>query len=802
MTPGSVTESHAIRRGQWFVGLFAVIALGLAFAWGWIHESLPALDGEVRANGLAADVEVLRDGDGIPHLFAKSERDGAFALGYVHAQDRLWQMEFQRRIAQGRLSEFLGERAYDTDRLFRTLGIQRQAGRIAARLDRGTLNLLEGYAAGVNAFLDEDHVLPIEFQAFRIKPEHWKPADSVAWLLVMAWDLSANWRTELARMRFAAKLGRERAAQIIPPYPGDPAWIPPDLSAMYAEVDRSTDALLAAYPPLEGAVGSNNWVVSGARSETGKPLLANDPHLGLQAPALWYLAHVSSPVGNAIGGTLPGVPFVVLGRTDRVAWSMTTTLADTEDLFVERLAPGDPGSYVTPKGTAKFEVREEVIRVGDQERRIKVRSTRHGPVLSDAVTPLGQAAPKGYVLALQWAALSDDNATMRAGFEINRAKNQADLIAAARDFHAPAQNVVYADADGHIGFIAPAKVPVRRADNELMGRVPSPGWNAKYDWQGFLPFEQLPMVKDPPAGKIVTANNKITPPGYKPFISVDWFPPYRSDRIEELLAAKPKHSVDSFARIQADTLSRLAREFLPIALAAKPETDSGRRLQQELSGWNGEMAVDARAPLVFAAWYRELTRRVYEDDLGPLFRESWDFRLAFMSSVMKGERGMDKWCDDVRTPAKETCAMQEAKAFDVAAQELERRYGADHEKWRWGAAHFAAGDHRPFGFFPVLGEWFNVSPQTPGDAFSVDVGQYFMRDEDRPFANRHAPSMRAIYDLSNLDNSLFMQSTGQSGNVLSPWYSNFANRWAHVEYIRIPAKRESIQVAHRLVLEP
>lgn len=802
MEPGSVTESRLSPAQRTGLGLAALVAVALAAAWLWIGRSLPELDGEVRAAGIAAPAEVLRDADGVPHVFAKSERDAWFAMGYIHAQDRLWQMEFQRRVAQGRLSEFLGERAYDTDRLMRTLGIARQAERIVARLDRDTVANLEAYAAGVNAFLAADPVLPIEFQVFRIAPDKWKAADSVAWLLVMAWDLSANWRTELARMRFAAKLGPARAAEIIAPYPGDPPWTPPDMGRLYAQVENSADALLAAYPPFEGAVGSNNWAVAPGRSATGKPLLANDPHLGLQAPALWYLAHVSTPAGNAIGATLPGIPFIVLGRTDRVAWSMTTTLADTQDLFVERIAPGDPAAYTTPKGPAKFEVREEVIRVGDEERRIKVRSTRHGPVLSDAVASLGQAAPKGHVLALAWAALTDDNATARAGFALNRARGMADLIAAARDFTAPAQNLVFADADGHIGLIAPARVPVRRADNELMGRVPSPGWDAKYDWQGFIAYESLPRVIDPPAGRIVTANNRITPPGYKPFISVDWFPPYRADRIEELLAANPKHTLQSFARIQGDTVSRLARDMLPFALAAKPETDGGRRLQEDLRGWKADMGADERAPLVFAEWYRELTRLVYGDELGDLFRDSWDFRAAFMLAVLKGERGQDKWCDDIRTPKRETCAMQTAHAFDLAAVELEKRFGSDRDRWRWGAAHWAAGDHRPFGFVPVINRLFNVAPESPGDAFSVDVGQYFMRDEDRPFANRHAPSLRAIYDLADLDRSLYMQSTGQSGNVLSPWYSSFAERWAKVEYTTIPAKRDAIGVAHRLVLRP
>jgi len=304
---------------------------------------------------------------------------------------------------------------------------------------------------------------------------------------------------------------------------------------------------------------------------------------------------------------------------------------------------------------------------------------------------------------------------------------------------------------------------------------------------------------DPPEGEIVTANHKITPPGYRPFLSVDWFPPYRADRIHELLAARPKHSIASFGAIQADTLSRLARDLLPAALAAQPSTDAGREAQRLLAGWKGEMAAGERAPLAFAAWYRELTRLVYEDDLGPLFRESWDMRATFMIAVMTGQDGEERWCDDVRTPEVETCAHMAARAFDLAAADVHRRFGGFVE---WGEPHRAAGDHRPFGLVPVIGRLFNVTPETPGDAYSVDVGHFFIRDEERPFANRHAPSLRAIYDLADLDRSLFMQSTGQSGNVLSPWYDNFAERWAKVRYVKIPAARGAIDARHTLTLRP
>jgi penicillin amidase len=787
--------------GRGLVALVVVAIVAGVGGWLYLKRSLPQLSGEAHVAGIEQPIDIVRDSEGIPHVFARSERDGWFAIGYLHAQDRLWQMEVQRRVATGRLAEVFGELAYDTDRLMRTLGFSSLAPRILERLDGDTRSALEAYAAGVNAFLASQPVLPVEFQVLRVKPEPWKPEHTIGWMMVMAWDLSGNWRTELGRLRFAAKLGRERAEEILPPPPGETPASWPDYGSLYADVAPAASDLLAKFAPYEEALGSNSWVVSGAHSVTGKPLLANDPHLGLQAPALWYFAHISTPERNLVGATLPGIAFLVLGRNDRVAWTLTTTTSDTQDLFVERVAPDDPDSYLTPAGRAKFEVREETIRVGSEERRIRVRSTRHGPVVSDVVKAAGEAAPAGHVLALAWTALSADDATARAVLRLNRARNGAELAASMRDAYAPHQNLVFADSEGHIGFIAAARVPVRRADNEAMGRVPVPGWIEKYDWQGVLPFEDMPALEDPASGTIVTANNRITPPGYKPFIGLDWAPPYRAERISELLAQAPKHSIESFQRMQADTRSRLVREMLPTALAAAPEKQEGRDAQAMMKNWNGDMAMDSAAALVFAAWYRELTRLVYADELGDLFRESWDLRVPFIISVMKGEGGLGRWCDDVRTPKVETCAELSGLALDFAAEDLHKRYGKP-SGWRWGTAHFAAGDHRPFGFVPLLSRLFNVAPPTAGDTYSINVGHHFIRDEARPFASRHAPSLRAIYDFADLERSLFMHSTGQSGNVLSPWYANFADRWAHVEYLTIPTRRESIIGAQVLTLKP
>ena len=782
-------------------GLAIVLLVLGAALWAMLRASLPAIEGEATLKALGAPVEVLRDSEGIPHVFASSERDTWTALGFLHAQDRLWQMEVQRRVAAGRLSEVLGERTFDIDKVTRTLGIARMAEAIVAALDAPTRDALDAYAQGVNAFLDSDPMLPVEFQVLRVKPAPWKPADTVGWLLMMSWDLSGNWRSEAARMRLLPQLGPERLAQLMPAYPGDTATPLPDFTALYAGLEGTAGALLALSPGTEDAVGSNNWAVAGSQSAGGKPLLANDPHLGLQVPALWYLAHLASPAGNVVGGTLPGVPFVVLGRNDHLAWSMTTTNGDVQDLFIERVDPRDANRYLTPTGSAAFETREEVIRVGSEERRITVRTTRHGPVFSDAIASLGKIAPAGHVIALAWSALDPGNATARAGLGMNRARNRDEFLAAVRDFQSPQQNIVYATDEGHIGFVAPARIPVRRADNLAQGRIPVPGWDAKYDWQGWLAFEELPAVADPASGHIVTANHKITPPGYRPFIAVDWFPPYRADRIESLLAAQSSHTLASFARIQGDARSALALAMRPHFEAATAATEAGRQAKALLHGWDGVMLRDSPAPLVFAAWYRELTRLVYADELGPLFNDFWELRAQFMTDVMADRNGSGRWCDDVRTPQVEDCRALASRALDLAAADLEARYGKAAD-WSWGAAHVSASDHRPFGSVPGLARLFNVAIPTAGDSYSVNVGAFTVRDEQRPFANRHAGSLRALYDLADLDRSLYMQSTGQSGNRMSPWYANLAPRWAAVEYVTIPAKREAIVGAHRLVLSP
>ncbi|HEY8068895.1 MAG TPA: penicillin acylase family protein [Burkholderiales bacterium] len=781
-----------MRRFLRFLAYMALLAaVLLAGAWFYLRQSLPQTQGEVRIAGLTAPVEVMRDRYGIPHIFAASLEDASFATGYVHAQDRLWQMEMSRRIAAGRLAEILGAGALETDRFLRTLGVRRSAEANLRKLDSETRRLLDAYAAGVNAFLATDPVLPVEFWLTGARPEPWSPVDSVAWVKMMAWELGGNWRSELLRMRLAKTLPLARINQFLPPYPGEASPALPDLKELYGTLERDAVQLAQFAPDNEG-LGSNNWVVSGERSASGKPLLANDPHLGLTAPPVWYFAHISAPGLNVIGATLPGVPGVILGRNQRIAWGFTNTGPDVQDLYIEKLDAG--GGYLAPDGPRQFQVIEETIRVkGAEPEKLRVRVSRHGPVISDVVRSAKDDAPRGHVIAFAWTALADDDRTMQASLEMGRAREWDGFLAAARDFQSPQQNMVYADVEGNIGFVAAGRVPVRKPANDLKGMAPAPGWLAKYDWDGYIPFEQLPRSFNPASGAVVTANHRITPPGYAPFISSEWQPPYRADRIQQLLDAAPKHTVESFARIQADVVSLAMRELLPKLLATRPRSDEARQVLALLAKWDGAMAPERSEPLIAWAWWRELARALYADELGDAFSANWQSRAVFINAVLSGNADQARWCDDVRTPAVETCEEILAVSLEAALADLRKRYGSNTAGWRWGEAHIALHEHRPFGRQPLLAKIFDISVPSPGDAYTVDVGRNNLNDEARPFANRHAPSLRAIYDLSDLEKSLYIHSGGQSGNILSPHYAAFTEAWAKNEYIPMRMDRKTLE---------
>lgn len=765
----------------------------------YLRLSLPQMSGELTVTGLTAPVDVLRDAHGIPHIFASSERDVQFALGFVHAQDRLWQLEMNRRIGAGRMAEVLGPAALDTDKFLRTLGIRRVAAANLRALDAESRQLLAAYAAGVNAFLEQEPVLPPEFWLLRVTPERWSDVDSAAWAKMMSWDLGGNWRSELLRLQLASRLPTAAIEEFLPPYPGDAPPELPDLRLFYGVLEKEPAQVSALDMP--GA--SNSWVVSGTRSTSGKPLLANDPHLGLTAPNVWYFAQLHAPGLDAIGATLPGLPGIVIGRNARIAWSATNTGPDVQDLFLERL--DGRGGYLAPDGPRAFTVARETIKVkGAEDVQLAVRISRHGPVISDVLQTALDATPRGHALALAWTALAEDDASLGALLKLERAGNWDEFVAATRSLHAPQQNLSYADVDGNIGFIAPGRVPVRKPENPLHGLAPAPGWDARYDWAGFIPFDELPRAFNPPSGTIITANHKIVPPGYRRHITYEWEAPYRARRIEELLDAVQRHDRASFARMQADVVSLAARKLLPRMLAIQGQSLEANDVLKWLAAWDGAMLAERAEPLIFNAWLREFDRALYADELGAAFRGQWRSRAQFVTNVLADRDGQARWCDDVRTPRAETCDELLAGSLEKSLGELRRRYGDDPNRWKWGKAHEARLRHRPLSRSTWLRRYFDVVVPSGGDDYTINRGQMDYGDESAPFENRHASSLRAIYDLADPQASLFIHPGGQSGNPLSSHYRDFAPLWARGDYVPMISDRAKLEAAgaRRLVLKP
>ncbi len=773
-----------LRWLAWSLGgllLLSLVAAGGGYL--WLRQSLPQIEGTIEVAGLGAPVTIVRDRWAIPHIEAERPLDASFALGFVHAQDRLWQMEFQRRLGAGRLAEIVGAAALPSDRFMRTLGLYRQAEASLAHLTPDTVAWLEAYAAGVNAFLARRNgPLPPEFLILRqSKVEPWRPTDSLVWLRMMALDLATNYRDELARVRLARRLSKEQIADLWPSYPES-------APITLAELARALpwDQLAAVLPPAPpGGVGSNAWVVDPARSTTGGALLANDPHLHLQAPGVWYLAHLETPELALVGATLPGIPAVVLGHNGSIAWGFTNTGADTQDLFIERVDPEDPARYLTPGGSAPFAVREEVIEVaGDAPVVLNVRATRHGPVLSDLLPDAAARFGADHVVALAWSAPAEDDLAIQALLGIDRARDWTGFVAALRDVGAPMQNIFYADGSGHIGFIAPGRVPIRKHGD---GRWPVPGWTGEYDWTGWVPFDVLPRALDPPGGVLFNANNRIVPPDYPYLLTADWEAPYRARRLAELLKRAALGPAE-FAAMQADLLSLLAQDLLPVMLAAKPSGPAAAAAMARLKGWDRVMRADAAEPLIFAAWYRELSRLIYADEMGDLFHSFWHVRPQFMELVLSSRQ---VWCDDIRTDPIETCAELAAAALDAALLDLGRRFGDDPEGWRWGDAHVARMTHPVLAGQPVLARLFDIEVPSGGDSVTVDVGHFNPGNQRWPFASTHAATYRAVYDLAHLDASQFVTATGQSGNPLSRHYRDLTTLWATGGSVPIERDRAS-----------
>lgn len=743
-------------------GIALALILGASALFVVVMGSLPRIDGRHPVSGIQLKTTITRDSVGIPKIIAETRHDAYFAMGWVHAQDRMWQMEAQRRLGAGRLAEVVGEPGLASDRYMRTLGLYQAAERSLGALSEPTRSALQSYADGINAWMSHNnHRLPPEFSILGFKPEPWKPADSMVWQKIMAMTLTGNWHDDILRAQLARILDAKRLAELFPAYPAD---APVTLSA------EGGKALLDALPEaMRPTPASNVWVVGGARTKSGKPLLAGDPHLAFRAPILWYLAELEAPDLKLAGATVPGLPFHLIGHNGRIAWSFTATQADTVDLFVEKLA-GET-HYRAPEGNRPFLTRTETIKVkGMADVVMNVRETRHGPVVSDLMAQ--GVAGKDEVVALAATALGHGDTSVQALHLLNQAGDWAGFNKAIKDVHAPVLNIAYADTTGNIGFYTAGRVPIRKSGN---GTVPARGWTNEGDWTGWVPVAKLPQSYNPKSGVLVNANNKVVGDKYPYLISAAWSEGYRAARIRDLLGERRGLGIEDMMAIQADSVSLQAVELKELLTGVEFKAPQSRDIAHRLAEWDGKADRDRAEPLIFAAWINRLNRAILADELKESFQAFERVRPQVLMDILTRRR---HWCDDTATPDAESCDDLIERSLDQSLADLEASWGKDMKTWRWGAAHPARLEHPFLGRVPLLGGMADLSVPADGDDFTVSRAAYRVEAGGTRFPQIHGAGLRAVFDLSDLSDSRFVIATGQSGNPLSRHYADMLPAWS------------------------
>jgi penicillin amidase len=818
----------------WVIGVILVLAVLLSLSGIFlVRRSFPQTDGQVKLAGLDGPVDVYRDSYGIPHIYATTTHDLFFAEGYVHAQDRFWQMDFWRHIGSGRLAEMFGEDQVETDQFLRTLGWARVVQEELETIDADSLAILESYSAGVNAYL-EDHggsALSLEYSILKLtnsayQPEPWEPLHSLTWAKAMAWELGGNLDAEILRAILLKTLTPEQVEQIVPPYPEDkPVIVPgyrmpvanlipessfrtpsqqvsvqvlppgstPVQSSLLAELSNLESRLAQLeilLGPLGAGIGSNNWVISGERTASGLPLLANDPHLGAQMPSIWYEIGLHCIEKNAdcpyevTGVSFAGAPGVIIGHNDRIAWGFTNVGPDVQDLYIEKINPANPNQYEVNGEWVDMELVEETIQVaGSEPQPLTVRYTRHGPIISETYLPedfsqkAGIELPESYALALRWTAL-EPIYTFRAMWKFDRAQNWDEFRLAARDMAAPAQNLVYADVEGNIGYQTPGNIPIRANGD---GSLSVPGWTDEYEWQAYIPFDELPYAFNPAEGYIVTANNAVVR-DYPYLISQVWAYGYRAQRIVDLIEGAPSPIDTAYIQqMQGDNFDQNAAELTPFLMQIDLGDEKLEQARQILEGWDYQNHMDSAPSALFKSFWKNLLALTFQDDLP---EEAWpDGGDRWYVSVKDLVRqSSDPWWDNQTTAEIETRDVIFQQAFADAVTELSATQGGDPEQWNWGDLHTLTLENQTLGQSGIapVEALFNRGPyRTSGGADMVNATGW---DAAESYAVESLPSMRMIVDLSDLTNSFNMHTTGQSGHAYHPHYVDMADLWRLIKY--------------------
>lgn len=777
----------------------------------WLfRQPQPQRSGELHIPGLRGSVEVLRDKWDVAHIYAQNVEDLFFAQGYIHAQERLFQMDFQRRLVAGRLSEILGEVALPLDRWMRTLTLYRRAEKEAAAYSGEHRPQFDAYVAGVNAFIASG-ILPMEMRLLRYHPEKWSFADLLAWAKMMAWDLSVNWDTEIIRAHLIKKVGPEKAALLEPPYLDHWPIIISKQEELYSPgktaLDRAESARRFTGPKAADGLGSNNWVLNGDRTASGKPILANDMHLAMGVPSLWYENHLVAEDFDASGLSFAGIPGIMQGHNQWVAWGFTNGFSDVQDLYIEHLRKGDDGKYQYEYQGQWLEadVLDEIIRVKDSEPVTEtVIVTRHGPIINLLAPDFNNEEP----LALCWTALRE-NAPISTLFKMNSARSCDEFREALRDWTAPTQNAVYADIQGNVGYTLAGTVPIRTKGD---GRLPVPGWEGEYEWSGYIPFEELPHMFNPQKGYIATANNKVVSDDYPYYLGLDVGMGNRCQRIEEMIEQKDKHSIEDIGRIQLDQVSIAARTISLVLGELVTENEALKPILSRFSKWDGCLNSTSPEAALYEVFIHILINRLLKPYLGDLTElyAGKGLTPVIKTSNMLGDHSRKWLLSILQDPSSAWWTSQEGisredhltAALLESVEYLKSTCGPRIEDWQWGRIHQITFSHN-LGSVKPLDKLLNRGPYPMGgDVDTIWMGHAGMyRLTSGTFVG---PQFRFIGDLDNWDNCRGVLTPGQSGHLASRHYDDGIKPWLAGQYHPMLYDRAAVlkAVDARLLLVP
>jgi penicillin amidase len=789
-------------------GLVVLLVVGMTLFMRFsVHRAFPDVDGEVAIAGLRAPVEVVRDDMGVAHIYADNQHDLFMAQGYVHAQERFWQMDFWRHIGAGRLSEMFGDTQVETDVFLRTMGWHDVAAAQYAEAKPEDRAVMEAYADGINAYLSSRSPSELSFEYTVLEllnhsydPEPWTPVDTLTWGIAMAWDLRGNMDYEIMRAMLLGTLSEDQVAQISPPYPGDihPYIVPanelvtngtptasihaiPGVRAALETVQEKLDLVAAiGVTDPDSGIGSNSWVVSGSRTDTGMPILSNDPHLAIQMPSIWYqnglhCTTVSDACPYDVAGfSFAGVPGVIIGHNANIAWGVTNLGPDVQDLYVEKVNPADPNQYEVNGQWVDMDVHEETIGVaGGDPVTIEVKATRHGPIISGAYGSLddfsnsGVETPDPYAIALRWTALDTNPGIVTAFLHLDTSADWDDFRDALRTFTVPAQNFTYADVEGNIGYQSPGAIPIRANGD---GTIPVPGWTDEYEWTGFIPFDELPRSFNPESGYIVTANNAVVDDSFPYWITYDWAFGYRARRIVDLVGSNAPIGVDEMASIQFDSYDLSAERIIPyLAPLSSP-------INAVLASWDLGNHVDSAGAAAYNAVWSRMLEFTFWDDLPEDYWPGGGGRWFSVVGQMLDDPNDPFWDDKATTEVEDRDDILQ-KSLDAAYEDLKEWFGDNPDDWRWGAMHVSTFRNPTLGEsgIGIIEDRFNRGPfeTTGGDALVNATGW----TATEGFETDWLPSMRMIVDMADLSRSRTTHTTGQSGHADHPHYDDMIPLW-------------------------